>query len=88
MQSSTASVNLSIEHPDQSSSQENPTSNRPKNPSIAELSGEQLFFDMVRDGISEVRKVGSALMITTTSVKARFNARVLQGGPKTKRAQA
>lgn len=88
MQSSTASVNLSIEHPDQSRSQENPTSNRPKNPSIAELSGEQLFFDMVRDGISEVRKVGSALMIMTVSAKACFNAPRVAGRPKTKRPQA
>ena len=30
-------------------------------------------YAMVRDGVLEDRKVGSALMVTTQSVKARFN---------------
>lgn len=45
-------------------------------------------YAMVRDGILEARKVGSALMITTKSVKARFNAPRAAGRPKANRAQA
>ena len=37
-----------IDHPDQSRPQKNSTLSRPKNSSIAELSGEQPFFDMER----------------------------------------
>lgn len=37
-----------IDHPDQSRPWKNSTLSRPKNPSIAELSGEQPFFDMGR----------------------------------------
>lgn len=48
MYPSSASMNSSIDYPDQSHPQKNSTLIRPKKPSIAELSGEQPFFDMER----------------------------------------
>lgn len=48
MYSSRASMKPWIDYPDQPRPQKNSTLSRPKNFSIAELSGEQLFFDMER----------------------------------------